>query len=168
MNASKKTAMTTETTGGLQLEVQYVCSDTAVPGEQDFVRWAGAALDDTDAVTELVVRVVDEAESRMLNRRYRGKDRPTNVLSFPFGAPPGIECRHLGDIVICAAVVKREAQQQHKPEQDHWAHMVVHGVLHLQGYDHQDEAQAETMETLEKQILQVLGIGDPYRTDMAV
>ncbi|HHJ16769.1 MAG TPA: rRNA maturation RNase YbeY [Gammaproteobacteria bacterium] len=160
--------MTTEAiaaTGGLQLEVQYACADTALPAEQDFARWVQAVPGIGGHAVELVVRVVDEAESRALNKRYRGKDRPTNVLSFPFEAPPGVDCNHLGDIVICAAVVKREARQQHKPEQDHWAHMVVHGVLHLQGYDHQDDVQAEAMETLEKQVLQGLGIGDPYQNE---
>ena len=160
--------MTIEAADGLQLEVQYADTDTELPGEQDFARWAQAALGDRDGTLELVIRVVDEAESRELNARYRGKDKPTNVLSFPFEAPAGVDCDLLGDIVICAAVVKREAQQQHKPEQNHWAHLVVHGVLHLQGYDHQDDAQAEAMEALEKQILQGLGIGDPYQTDVAV
>lgn len=159
---------TAEAAGALQLEVQYAHTDTTLPGEQDFARWVRAALGSSDDAVELVIRVVDEAESRELNKRYRGKDKSTNVLSFPVEVPPGVDCNLLGDIVICAAVVKHEAQQQHKAEQDHWAHIVVHGVLHLQGYDHQDDAQAETMEALEKRILQGLGIGDPYQTDVTL
>jgi len=118
---------------------------------------------------EMVIRVVDEAESRQLNNQYRGKDTSTNVLSFPFEAPAGIASSHLGDLVICAPVVKREARTQNKKEIDHWAHMVVHGVLHLQGYDHQTDEQAEQMERLEKKILEGFGIRDPYvMNDFAV
>lgn len=153
----------------LLLEVQYACTSADVPDETLLRSWALAALGEDQQPVELVIRIVDAAESRALNRRYRGKDKPTNVLSFPFEAPPGVELDHLGDLVICAAVVAREALEQHKPLNHHWAHMVVHGILHLRGYDHQDEPQASAMEALEKQILKGLGIADPYIiSDMAV
>ncbi len=152
----------------LHLEVQYAlhhaaAGQQAVPTEHEFQSWAAAALASVEQTVEMVIRVVNEQESRQLNSRYRGKDQPTNVLSFPFEPPPGLNNDHLGDLVICAAVVKREAEQQHKPEREHWAHMVVHGVLHLRGFDHQTETQAGEMETLEKLILQGLGIQDPYQ-----
>ena len=154
--------MTAERMPQVELEVQYALEDAELPTQQDFLAWALAALKRCGKPVELVIRVVDEAESRDLNRRYRGKDQATNVLSFPFEAPPGIESRHLGDVVICAPVVKREALEQCKQASDHWAHMVVHGVLHLCGYDHQSEQDAEEMEALEKLILQDMGIADPY------
>ena len=112
----------------------------------------------------LVVRIVDESESESLNTTYRQKHQSTNVLSFPFEAPPGIDEPHLGDLVVCAPVVEREAQQQNKSLESHWAHMIVHGVLHLQGLDHQNEQEAEEMESLERQILADLGYPDPYET----
>jgi probable rRNA maturation factor len=153
----------------LELEVQYACSVSDVPDEAAFRAWTLAALGEDQKRVELVIRIVDEAESRALNKRYRSKDKPTNVLSFPFEAPPGVDIDHMGDLVICAAVVDREAADQHKPLDHHWAHMVVHGVLHLRGYDHQDAQQASAMETLETQILKGLGIADPYIiSDMAV
>ena len=105
---------------------------------------------------------MDEAESRQLNRDYRGKDSPTNVLSFPFEAPPQVASPLLGDLVICAPVVADEARDQGKPLLAHWAHMVVHGVLHLQGYDHQTDAEAERMEEIECRILQNLHFPNPY------
>jgi len=154
--------MAAERVAQVELEVQYALEDAALPTEQDFRVWTLAALKTCSEPVELVIRVVDEAESRDLNRRYRGKDKATNVLSFPFEAPPGIESRHLGDVVICAPVVKREALEQGKRASDHWAHMVVHGVLHLCGYDHHSEQDAEEMEALEKRILQHMGIADPY------
>jgi len=153
----------------LDLEVQYAIHETGIasrqgaPTQHEFHSWVAAALTPANHSVEMVIRVVDEQESRQLNSRYRGKDKPTNVLSFPFAAPAGIDSNHLGDLVICAAVVKREAGEQQKKEIDHWAHMVVHGVLHLRGLDHQTEEQAREMEELEKQILAGLGIQDPYQ-----
>lgn len=145
----------------MELEVQYACSDAEPPTQGRLLEWARAALgDEVDA--ELVVRIVDEAESAALNEGFRGKVGPTNVLSFPFEAPPQIESRHLGDLVICAPVVAREAAEQGKAEDAHWAHMLVHGVLHLRGYDHQTEVEAEVMEKLETQILSDLGYSNPY------
>jgi len=150
----------------LELEVQYALDDAGLPTQQQFRAWTLAALKQGGEPVELVIRVVDEAESRELNGRYRGKHEATNVLAFPFEAPPGIESHHLGDLVICAPVVKREARQQRKQASDHWAHMVVHGVLHLCGYDHQGEQEAAEMEALEKRILQGMGIADPYAMAM--
>lgn len=112
---------------------------------------------------EITVRVVDEDESQQLNHEYRGKNKPTNVLSFPFEAPPGIEMNLLGDLVICAGVVEAEAQQQNKPLDHHWAHMIIHGTLHLLGYDHIEDDQAEEMEGLEISLLGKLSIDDPYQ-----
>lgn len=156
-------------TADAALEVQYACDSGSLPTEAALLRWAQAALPPDAQFPGLVIRVVDEDESFRLNSQYRGKDRPTNVLSFPFEVPEGVEVNHLGDLVICAGVVNREAAEQGKPEDHHWAHMIVHGVLHLRGYDHQTDAQADEMESLEKQILEGLGIPDPYQTkDMAV
>jgi len=158
----------TEEKGQLGLDVQYAVDGDSLPTQHEFERWVRSALEPVNSSVELVVRVVDEQEGRQLNSRYRNIDKATNVLSFPFEAPPGVDSDCLGDLVICAPVVQREAQQQHKAEKHHWAHMVVHGVLHLRGYDHQFDAQAVEMETLEKKILAGLGIQDPYQTDVAV
>ena len=114
---------------------------------------------------EMTVRIVDEAESHELNLNYRGKDRPTNVLSFPFECPDEVELPLLGDLVICRQVVEREAQEQDKPVMAHWAHMVVHGSLHLLGYDHIEDDEAEEMESLEAQIMTGLGFADPYLSE---
>jgi probable rRNA maturation factor len=111
---------------------------------------------------ELTIRVVDEAESQQLNSSYRQKDKPTNVLSFPFEVPDGIESDLLGDLVVCYQVVQQEAQQQKKSINDHWLHMVVHGVLHLLGFDHLDDTEAEEMESLEIEVLEKLQIKNPY------
>lgn len=132
-----------------------------LPCEADFQRWAEAALPENGEF-EMTIRLVDEAESRELNSEYRGKDSATNVLSFPFEVPDGIELPLLGDLVICCQVVEREAEEQQKPLLHHWAHMVVHGVLHLRGYDHIKDDEAEEMEALETQILVTLSIPDPY------
>ncbi|WP_421621837.1 rRNA maturation RNase YbeY [Alkalilimnicola ehrlichii] len=154
----------------LDLEVQYVVAWRAgLPPEAAFRRWVSVALaaGGHTGPAALAVRVVDKAEGRRLNHDYRGKDYPTNVLSFPFEAPPGLDepLPELGDLVICAPVVEREAREQGKPEADHWAHLVVHGVLHLLGYDHEAVEEAEQMEGLERRILAGLGIADPYRLD---
>jgi probable rRNA maturation factor len=147
------------------VEMQLASEADEVPPDSSFQRWAEAALEGRQADAELVVRVVDEAESQQLNREYRGKDRPTNVLSFPFEAPPGVPSDHIGDLVICAPVVQREAREQGKRAEAHWAHMTVHGVLHLLGYDHIDDDQAEQMEGLERDILATLNFPDPYETE---
>ncbi len=150
----------------LELDVQNALSPatvTPVPDNTSIMRWCQAALAQRQGETQLTVRLVDEAESAELNETYRGKKGPTNVLSFPFEAPPGVDIPLLGDVVICAAVVQREAQEQGKSVLDHWAHMVVHGVLHLIGYDHMTEHQAHEMEQLEREILAGMAIADPYR-----
>ena len=127
---------------------------------QQWVEYAMAAEHKDDA--ELTVRIVDESESAALNKEYRNKDSSTNVLSFPFECPEEVELNLLGDLVICAPVVEREAKQQEKNSQAHWAHMLVHGVLHLLGYDHIKEADAHDMEAREKKILESIGFPDPY------
>ena len=143
------------------IDLQIASNETDLPTSDQVATWVSAArIEHGDAT--IVVRIVDEPESRQLNRDYRGKDKPTNVLSFPFEPPPGIPEEHLGDLVICAPVVFREAREQQKQPEAHWAHMVVHGVLHLQGFDHQNSGEAEAMESLERQILAGLGYSDPY------
>jgi probable rRNA maturation factor len=119
--------------------------------------------DDLDSAFEVTVRICDSAESQQLNRDYRGKDKPTNVLSFVFEAPTHIDSPFLGDLVICAALVEREAKEQNKAILDHWAHLCIHGLLHLLGYDHIEEEEALEMENLETHVLAQLGIDDPYQ-----
>ncbi|HEB95890.1 MAG TPA: rRNA maturation RNase YbeY [Sedimenticola thiotaurini] len=146
-----------------ELAIQRISQAPGQPTDRQFQAWAEAALAGRREGAELTLRIVDEEESRALNRDYRHRDRPTNVLSFPFQAPPEVPSRLLGDLVICAPVVAREAREQGKTAAAHWAHMVVHGILHLLGHDHQQPAQAEEMEALESAILAGLGFGDPYR-----
>ena len=148
-----------------QLDIQIVTQSCALPDSQQFQQWVDATLCDYDANTEIVIRIVDEAESARLNEQYRRKQGPTNILSFPFEAPPGMQMDLLGDLIICAQVVEKEARQQQKKLQDHWAHIIVHGVLHLLGYDHVEDAGAEQMEILEIEILQHLKIANPYLED---
>jgi len=149
------------------VDVQRVVADG--PDEEDIRRWVTATLqaEGHDADAELTVRIVDEAEITELNRRYRHRDRPTNVLAFPFEAPPGVETALLGDLVIAAPVVRREAAEQGKAETAHWAHLIVHGTLHLLGYDHHTESDAERMEGREVAILDALGFPNPYQLSEA-
>ena len=144
----------------IHVELQNASASPAIPSEQEFTLWAVAATRKQNA--EIVIRVVDEKESADLNGQYRGKHGPTNVLSFPFQAPPDMATDILGDILICAPVVEREAKEQGKSLQAHWAHMVVHGVLHLQGYDHIEEDEAVIMESEEIAIMNGLGFPNPY------
>lgn len=137
-------------------------TDAEVPSEQQFQCWATAALTEVNEDCELSIRLVDETESAELNHDYRGKNYPTNVLSFPFDSPIPLEPRLLGDLVLCVPVVTKEAAEQNKNLDDHWAHLIVHGCLHLLGYDHIDDAEAEQMEALEIAILQKLDINNPY------
>ena len=132
-----------------------------IPDADLVQQWAEkACLCDDRVVTS--VQIVSKDEMRELNNTWRGKDRPTNVLSFPMQSPDEVDLKILGDLALCADVIDTEAIQQHKPTQAHWAHMVVHGMLHLQGYDHIDEHQAEEMEALEIRILDQLGFDNPY------
>lgn len=145
------------------LDLQLACeNEQGLPAEADFRRWLEAVLPQFQPESEVTIRLVDEAESHELNHTYRGKDKPTNVLSFPFEAPPGIELPLLGDLIICRQVVEREAQEQEKSLDAHWAHMVIHGSLHLLGYDHIEDDEAEEMESLETEIMLALGYPDPY------
>ncbi|MGD9424091.1 rRNA maturation RNase YbeY [Pantoea sp. NSTU24] len=145
------------------LDLQVACENSAgLPDESQFHRWLTAAVTPFQPDSEVTVRLVDEAESHELNLTYRGKDKPTNVLSFPFEAPPGIELPLLGDLIICRQVVEQEAAEQGKGIEAHWAHMVVHGTLHLLGYDHIDDDEADEMEGLETEIMLALGYPDPY------
>ena len=144
------------------VDLQVACKDNHLPVQQQFKLWANTALQSYNKSFELTIRLVDPSESQQLNHQYRNKNTPTNVLSFPFDVPDGIELDLLGDLVICAEVVKQEAKQQNKLLADHWAHMVIHGCLHLLGFDHINESDADKMEKLETQLLFSLGIEDPY------
>ncbi|ELX8380858.1 rRNA maturation RNase YbeY [Providencia vermicola] len=145
------------------LDLQLACEETTdLPSEALFQRWLEAVLPKFQAQSEVTIRIVDEEESHHLNLTYRGKDKPTNVLSFPFESPPEVELPLLGDLIICRQVVEQEAIEQQKSAEEHWAHMVVHGCLHLLGYDHIEDDEAEEMESLETEILAELGYADPY------
>lgn len=151
---------------GIILDLQLACNDPAgLPEETAFMRWLEGVLPQFQPEAEVTIRLVDEAESHELNLTYRGKDKSTNVLSFPFEAPPQVELPLLGDLVICRQVVEREAIEQSVALDAHWAHMVVHGCLHLLGYDHILDDEAEEMEALEAEIMQSLGYPDPYRAE---
>lgn len=152
--------------GKMIIDLQIACEqETGLPTAEQIEQWATAAVQPKSDEVEMTVRIVDEAESHALNLNYRGKDRPTNVLSFPFECPDEVELPLLGDLVICRQVVEREAQEQDKPVMAHWAHMVVHGSLHLLGYDHIEDDEAEEMESLETQIMTELGFADPYLSE---
>ena len=147
----------------IYLDLQYATeSQEGMPSEADFQQWLNAAVTPFQTDAEVTIRLVDSSESHTLNHDYRGKDKPTNVLSFPFEAPPGVELDLLGDLIICRQVVEEEAKEQNKPLNAHWAHMVVHGSLHLLGYDHIDDDEAEEMESLETEIMENMGFIDPY------
>lgn len=167
--------MTTEPQA-VSLAVQRATRESFTPSDDELTTWASAAVlkvapEPGQWTFDLSIRIVDEAEGRELNARYRGKDSATNVLSFPSDLPPSVceemetrsGSRVLGDLLICAPVVNKEAVEQGKNGPSHWAHLVVHGVLHLFGHDHLESEQAETMEALETDILESLGIPDPYR-----
>ncbi|CCN35896.1 putative metallopeptidase [Vibrio nigripulchritudo SO65] len=143
----------------LQLAVE---NENGLPSEAQLNEWLTKTVSQFQKDAEVTIRIVDEEESHQLNHEYRGKDKPTNVLSFPFEAPPGIEMDLLGDLIICKQVVELEAKEQEKTMLAHWAHMVVHGSLHLLGYDHIEDEEAEEMESLETEIMQSMGFEDPY------
>jgi probable rRNA maturation factor len=154
-------------TVSLQIDIQRACSTSTV-ADENIENWIAAALAHRQGDAEVCVRLVTEEEMSRLNHQYRGRDSSTNVLSFPADIPADLEHPLLGDIVICSAVVAREAAEQDKGEQQHWAHMLVHGCLHLLGYDHIDAADAEQMESLETTILQALGYPCPYTGKVAL
>ncbi|WP_426152475.1 rRNA maturation RNase YbeY [Pseudomonas sp. DC3000-4b1] len=146
----------------VELDLQQASSQPT-PSEARFRQWCELALRQRSGDSELTIRIVDEAEGQDLNRTYRQRDYPTNVLSFPADVPDDmLDIPLLGDLVICAAVVEREAQEQGKTAEAHWAHMVIHGCLHLLGYDHLEDEEAEEMEGLERELLAELGFPDPY------
>jgi probable rRNA maturation factor len=146
----------------LSLDVQYACEGDGLPPAAGFRRWAKAALAAAaaGASAEIAIRLVDEMEGAELNQRYRRKAGPTNVLAFPYAVAADHDLR--GDLVMCAPVVQREAREQGKVAEAHWAHMCVHGILHLCGYDHATQDEAVVMEGLETSILEGLGFPRPY------
>ncbi len=144
-----------------EVDIQRATDEPGQPDDDSLIRWATLALRD-DPGKELTIRLVDAAESQTLNSQYRHKDSPTNVLSFPADLPPELNIPLLGDLVICVPVVNREAAEQGKTPEAHWAHMVIHGCLHLLGHDHIDDDEAEAMEQLERQLLAELDMADPY------
>jgi len=146
----------------LDVSVNYAAPRAGVPAAASFRKWVAAALKGRIREADLAIRIVDEREGQALNRHYRGKDYATNVLSFPAELPEGVTLPLLGDLVICAPVVAREAAEQGKPVAAHYAHLTVHGVLHLLGWDHEDDKDAEAMEQLEREVLAELGLPDPY------
>lgn len=155
----------------VDLQIQRAATAVAIPEDEKFLFWAGqvaahAGMEHTRGEYTLTIRIVDEEEGRRFNQDYRRKDHATNVLSFPFefpdGLPPEVRLTQLGDLLICAPVVEREAVEQGKEVDDHWAHLTIHGILHLIGYDHEQTTDAVVMETLETDILAGMGIPDPY------
>ena len=155
MTGNQKVPMT------IEVDVQNATAFEPLPDDAQFSLWVETALRGKPEA-ELTLRLVDADESRKLNLRYRGKDQPTNVLSFPAELPPGLGIPLLGDIVICAPLVGEESEAQDKVFPAHWAHLVIHGVLHLLGHDHQDERKAVEMEAIEVELLAALGFGNPY------
>ena len=151
----------------LDVAVGYAAPRAGIPAATSFRRWVAAALAGRIREADLAIRIVDEKEGRSLNHHYRGKDFATNGLSFPAelpeGLPKGVKLPLLGDLVLCSPVIAREAREQGKPLRAHYAHLTVHGALHLLGWDHEDAREADAMEQLERQILAGIGLPDPYR-----
>ena len=146
----------------MTLHIQNMTDSKRLPDEKQFRQWAEQALTPEHGNAEITLRIVDEQEGQALNNTWRNRDNATNVLSFPVGEPIAQAPELLGDIVICAPVVEREASEQGKASEAHWAHLTVHGVLHLQGFDHESDDDAEIMETMEIQILNNMGYPNPY------
>lgn len=160
--------MSSEVQVEVQVDVQLASNAANIPNTAAFTEWVSVALEgsgDHSGDAELSIRIVDNDESQALNREYRQKDKPTNVLSFPADIPEFVNIPLLGDLVICAPIVEHEANAQGKTLTAHWAHMVIHGTLHLIGYDHIDDGEAEIMEALEVQLLAKLGFSSPYAND---
>lgn len=150
-------------TMGYKVHLQNASKTKNIPNKRQFNLWVNAALVSQITDAELAIRIVTEEESAQLNQQYRGKTGPTNVLSFPLKKHPGMHVHHLGDLVICASLVEQEAQQQHKTVIAHWAHLVIHGILHLLGHDHVHDDEAQQMEKLEITLLNALGYANPYQ-----
>ncbi len=144
------------------IDVQYALEESGLPTVEQLTQWVNTALQELDTAVELTIRIVDKAEGTQINEHWCKKNGPTNVLSFPADTGMEIQPRLLGDIVLCAPVISREADEQGKTVSAHWAHMVIHGTLHLLGYDHRETQQAETMESVEINILKELDIDNPY------
>jgi probable rRNA maturation factor len=144
------------------VEVQIVSQSDQLPAQERFQYWVDAVLSDNTQNSEIVIRIIDEPEMVKFNKQYRDKKGATNILSFPFDVPDGVESNLLGDLLVCAPIVEKEALIQHKKIEHHWAHMIVHGVLHLLGYDHIENEEAEEMEVLEIKILKKIKIKNPY------
>ena len=153
----------------LNIDIQVASSGESLPDASRIERWVRAVFEHKDLrhqhEAELSIRIVDADEGHQLNRQYRGKDKPTNVLSFPADLPEGIDLPLIGDIVVCAPVVAQEAQEQDKTLESHWAHMIVHGTLHLLGYDHVNESDAQVMETTESDIITSMNYPSPYEQE---
>ena len=147
----------------INVDLQVVCNNENLPSHENFQQWVEAVLTPYKKPFELTIRLVDSSESQQLNSQYRGHDKPTNVLSFPFEVPEGIELDLLGDLVICVDIVEQEALEQQKALHAHWAHMVIHGCLHLLGFDHIDDNEADEMEALETTIITTFGFPEPYK-----
>ena len=149
----------------LTVDISRRCESTADPDNALLVRWAQAGWQEPTRAAEVALVIIDQDAMQAFNAKYRDKDKPTNVLSFPAGFENEEGVLNLGDILLCAPVIERESQEQHKRNTDHWAHMTIHGMLHLQGYDHEHREEAETMENLEVEILNQLGIANPYHAN---
>jgi probable rRNA maturation factor len=146
-----------------RLDIQTVSQSKQLPKQEHFQLWVDAVLNDATQESEVVIRIVDEEEMTQFNQQYRKKTGSTNILSFPFEIPDGVDSDLLGDLLVCAPVVEKESKQQNKELEHHWAHLIVHGTLHLLGHDHIDDAEAEEMEALEIKILKTIKIENPYR-----
>lgn len=144
------------------VDIQIVSHSDNLPSKEQFQFWIDAVLTDNSEDSEIVIRIIDETEMIQFNEQYRNKEGSTNILSFPFHPPDEIESKLLGDLLICAPIVEKEALLQHKKVEHHWAHMTIHGLLHLLGYDHIDNAEAEKMEALEIKLLKTIKITNPY------
>lgn len=144
------------------IDIQRIFESPNQPSDTQLELWVNTVLTNIDDDFELTIRIVDEMESEQLNETYRHKKGSTNILSFPFEVPEGMELNLLGDLVICAPVLEREAQEQNKSLHNHWAHIVIHGTLHLLGYDHIEDEEAQEMEAKEIELLQTLSIPNPY------
>lgn len=149
-----------------KITIQNTVAKALTPPNTLLKSWAKKTLENFDAATDITIRIVDTEEMTLLNQTYRNKSGPTNVLSFPLSFPEEIEANMelpiRGDIALCAEVINQQAKEQHKPTVAHWAHLVVHGVLHLLGYDHETPDEAQEMETSEIEILNLLGFANPY------